>query len=516
MENNPFRVFGTSTGPCLGREADKARVARMLAKNHISIVGPRYIGKTVFARNLCTLFAKGDHEITGSIYWDLGHKTPSDDDGFYSQFTAVLGKGLRTFNAESADKLEHAKGQFHDEIHDVFAYLQELGLCFLICFDSFDSLLGRGVMTRNLWDNLGALADDFKSIRYLAVSRKTLNELCWVPGSENSHFWKLFGTSPQLLKCMTEKDVEEFAAPFRRNGATIANGFIGELWNWSGGIPPIVAALARDVWDGFDGSTAFNNELVNRVAKALLDGTDTLLQELWRSFTGEQQRFIAALGEKGQAWDLPHLARPLADSQIIALQGKCWHVRSQLLRRYAASAHGQAGAHLQEFFETEEAYSRNIRTVLEFRLAHIKDMDKTLRTHLTDMVEKLDEPDLVISKPRLIANRAFELIWLREFGGYEVPAEWLKEFSRMTDKVPPYRIPSHLGGQYRILELMTDEDCGLRSHITRHTYSLINGLGPFSNTGAHLRGDRQSFSCSVAITIWCLQTVEQLSKELAS
>src|SRR5262249_13099054 len=163
-----------------------ARLARLLAKNHISIVGPRYIGKTVLARDLCTLFSKGDRETTGSIYWDLGQKTPSDDSEFYRQFAAILGKGLRQFNSESADKLEQANQNFHDEIHDVFAYLQELGLCFLICFDSFDSLLGRGVMTRNVWDNLGALADDFKSIRYLAVSRKTLNELCWVPGSESS------------------------------------------------------------------------------------------------------------------------------------------------------------------------------------------------------------------------------------------------------------------------------------------------------------------------------------------
>jgi hypothetical protein len=516
MDDNPFSVFGTTAGPCLGRGNDVARIARLLAKNHISIVGPRYIGKTLFVRNLCALFSGGNGEITGSIYWDLGQNTPADDGDFYRQFAKVLGKGLRRFDPDSADKLEKANQNFHEEIHDVFAYLQELKLCFLICLDSFDSLLGQGVMSRNLWDNLGALADDFKSLRYLAVSRKTLNELCWVPGSETSHFWKLFGTSAQVLKCMTEKDVEEFAALFVSSGATIRSGFIGELWNWSGGIPPILAALSRDIWENVDGSTELDNELVNRVSKNLLNGSDTLIQELWHSFTGDQQRLIAEIGERGKAMDLPSTARSLIDSQVITQQGKVWHVRSQLLRQYAASAFGQAGTYLRECFETDEAYSRNIRTVLEFRLAQIKDVDKVLGIHLSDMVEKLDEPDLVISKPRLIANRACELIWLTEFGGYDLPVEWLQEFSRFSDKVPPQRIPNHLGGQYRILELMTHEDCGLRTRITRYTYSLLNGLGPISNTGAHLRGERQSFSYSVAITMWCLQLVLQLSRELAS
>jgi hypothetical protein len=518
MDNNPFKVFGSSAGLCLGRENDKAHLASLLGKNHISIVGPRYIGKTVLARELCTILPKRSSEITGSIYWDLGQRTPSEDTEFYLQFAAVLGKGLQGVNSESAEKLARAKDNFHEEIHDVFDYLQELGLCVLICLDSFDYLLGRGVITRNLWDNLGALADEFKSLRYLAVSRKTLNDLCWVPGSENSHFWKLFGTSPRLLKCMTESDLEGFTETFARSEANIGSGFTRELWNWSGGIPPMVSALSRDMWEGADGSTVFDNELVNRVANALLKSTDTMVPEIWRSLTGEQQRFIVELGEKGKQMELPTAARPLVDSQIITLQGKCWYVHSRLLRQYAASEHGRAGGYLRDFFESEDAYSRNIRSVLEFRLARVKniDIDKVLRTHVTDMVEKLDEPDIVISKPRLIANRAFELIWEREFGGYEIPGEWTREFSKLTDKVPGQRIRSELGAQFRVLELMTEENCSLHTRVSRYTYHLLNGLGPVSNTGSHLRGDRHSFGYGVAITMWCLQLVEQLSQELAS
>jgi hypothetical protein len=149
-------------------------------------------------------------------------------------------------------------------------------------------------------------------------------------------------------------------------------------------------------------------------------------------------------------------------------------------------------------------------------LAQLGGIDKTLRTHVTDMVEKLDEPDIVISKPRLISNRAFELIWAREFGGYTIPGEWMREFRNLANEAPPERIPDELGGQCRVLGLMTQENCGLRSRISRYTYHLLSGIRPASNTGAHLRGERQSFGYSVAVTMWCIQLVEQLSKELES
>ena len=471
MDNNPFRIFGLP-GQCRGRESDKSRLARLLAKNHISIVSPRYMGKTVLARELCSLFSNGSGEVTGSIYWDLGQRTPADDEEFYVQFAAVLAKGLKSTSPESAEKLAHAKENFHDEIHDVFDYLQELGLCILICLDSFDYLLGRGVLTRNLWDNLGALADEFKSIRYLAVSRKTLNDLCWVPGSENSHFWKLFGTAPQLLKCMTHSDLDGFVEPFRQAGVSIGKGFTPELWNWSGGIPPLVAALSRDLWDAADAGAVFDNEAVNRAAREFFAGADTLLPEFWRSLMGEQQRSIVELGENGREMTLPEAAGSLLSAGIIAQDGRRAYVQSRLLRQYAASAHGTAGGYLREFFESEDGYSRNIRTVLEFRLSQVTGLDKTLRTHVADMVEKLDEPDLVISKPRLIANRAFELVWTKEFGGFEIPGEWMREFAKFTDKITSPRIPSELFMQCRILELMTEDNCSLRTRVQVHVSSF--------------------------------------------
>jgi hypothetical protein len=315
---------------------------------------------------------------------------------------------------------------------------------------------------------------------------------------------------------MAHSDLDGFVEPFAQAGVSIGKGFATELLNWSGGIPPLVAALSRDLWEAADTGTVFDNEAVNRAARKFFTGADTLLPEFWRSLTGEQQRFIVELGENGKEITLPEATDFLVSSGVIAQDGKRAYVQSRLLRLYAASAHGTAGGYLRDFFESEEGYSRNIRTVLEFRLSQVTGLDKTLRTHVADMVEKLDEPDLVISKPRLIANRAFELIWTREFGGFEIPGEWMREFSKFTDKITSPRIPSELYMQCRILELMTEDNCSLRTRVSRYTYHLLNALRPVSNTGSHLRGDRQSFGYSVAIATWCLQLVQQLSQELAS
>jgi hypothetical protein len=328
MDNNPYSVFGVSAPQCLGREADKARFQRLIPRNHLSMVGPRYIGKTVLARELCGMFGQRNGEITGSIYWDLGVRTPSDDADFYEQLAEVLSRGLKNASPESSNKLTQATKDHYEEIRDVFEYLHESGLCFLLCLDSFDYLFGRGVMTRNLWDNLGALADHYKSIRYLAISRRTLNELCWVPGSENSHFWKLFDTSPQLLRCLTEQDVQAAIQPFLDRGLTVGNGFVRELWNWSGGIPPLMARLCRGIWEAASDGDVVDNSTVNESARALQESADTLIPELWRSFTGDQQRLLGELGENGKHMDAPACLKPLVDAQIVARHGKILYVPS--------------------------------------------------------------------------------------------------------------------------------------------------------------------------------------------
>lgn len=516
MDQNPYVVFGRADVPCLGRKAELAKFSRLIPKNHLSIVGPRYMGKTALARELCSIFSKPIGGITSSIYWDLGTRTAGDDAEFYAQFAQVLSRGLEAVDRDSAEKLKHAEQQHYDEVRDVFEYLDELNICVLVCMDSFDHLLGRGVLTQNLWDNLGALADRYKSIRYLAISRRTLNELCWVPGSETSHFWKLFDTTPHYLRCLTEEDVDAAVQPFRERNLTVGKGFVGEIWNWSGGVPPLVAGLCRNVWDGASEGDVLTNETVNAAARRLQHDGDTLLPEVWRSFSAEQQRLLAELGVTGKQIELPKAAKPLVESHIVVQQGKLQSIRSGLLRSYAASEHGQAGGSLKEFFESKEAYCRNMRTVLDFRLGQLVGVDKTIMTHLTDMVEKLDEPDIVISKPRLIANRAFELIWNREFNGFEIPGEWIREFGKFEDRPRSPRIPTELGPQCRILDLMTQQNCTLPCRISRFTYHLLEGLPAVGNTGAHLRGPRQSLEYSIAVTMWCLQLADQLTTEIAS
>ena len=44
--------------------------------NHLSIVGPRYSGKTVLMHGLAEQMRQGDSPYGAVIVWDLGHQIP--------------------------------------------------------------------------------------------------------------------------------------------------------------------------------------------------------------------------------------------------------------------------------------------------------------------------------------------------------------------------------------------------------------------------------------------------------
>jgi predicted AAA+ superfamily ATPase len=68
MDNNPYPIFGATIPACRGREPDMEKIVRLIAKNHVSVVGPKHIGKTVFIHALAGHVAAGKDSFTGSVY----------------------------------------------------------------------------------------------------------------------------------------------------------------------------------------------------------------------------------------------------------------------------------------------------------------------------------------------------------------------------------------------------------------------------------------------------------------
>ena len=60
MDKNPYMAPGVVIAARLARDREWHRILSQVERNHLSIVGPRYIGKTVLLHALARHFQEGD------------------------------------------------------------------------------------------------------------------------------------------------------------------------------------------------------------------------------------------------------------------------------------------------------------------------------------------------------------------------------------------------------------------------------------------------------------------------
>jgi hypothetical protein len=499
----------------LGRTTDLEKISRLVANNHISVVGPKYIGKTVFLRAAADRLAEAENGFTGVIYWDMRHSTPADDSGFYVAFADILSRGLRSTSPDESAWIAELGSEPYEGIEDAFRTLAEEKKRYLVCLDGFDDLLGGGVFTKALWDNLRNLGE-LGSLKYLTGSRRRLRELCKVRALLASDFWRLFGTSPFKLTCLSSEDIRAFLKPMKDGGRVLEQGAVTEIVNWSGGIPLLVSLICSELWEQSGVGSMISNSTVTSLMDNVIAGADDALDDLWQSFDVDQQVALASICRRDvlRATDVPGLLNPLLDAGMVIPSGTGFAVPSGLLRRYAAGGSAQTGLGVKMLFGDRKSFDRNIRNVLDLRLKQVESADDELRDHLMSMVEKLDKPHVVIGSIRLILNRAFELIWQSEFGGTTVPGDVIREWKRLTDRPVPSTVPADIGPQCQLLKIITDPNCEWKARTSRYTYTLIEGMPAPGNIGSHLTGSRPDLGYCVALGFWCIQLVEQLSAEL--
>ena len=83
------------------------------------------------------------------------------------------------------------------------------------------------------------------------------------------------------------------------------------------------------------------------------------------------------------------------------------------MSRYAMQQ-GPAVADLQRLFRTREDFDRNIRGLLELRLANVasQNADEALVSYLQSAIRDLDSnPELSLKLVRGIASRAMAIVW---------------------------------------------------------------------------------------------------------
>jgi hypothetical protein len=68
MAVNPFQVLGTRVAKRIGRQKEWNRLLSLVERNHLSVVGPKYVGKSVLLMSLAEHFQPGNGAFRTSLY----------------------------------------------------------------------------------------------------------------------------------------------------------------------------------------------------------------------------------------------------------------------------------------------------------------------------------------------------------------------------------------------------------------------------------------------------------------
>ena len=101
MADPIFQILGSGVPPLIGRKQELERLSNALTKptpDHLQIVGPRFVGKTVLLHALARSMRAENSRYRVVIVWDLGHQTPDTDEGFLMTLRDCVANALMPIN----------------------------------------------------------------------------------------------------------------------------------------------------------------------------------------------------------------------------------------------------------------------------------------------------------------------------------------------------------------------------------------------------------------------------------
>lgn len=293
--NNPYKVLGDTIPELLGRQKELNTIKNQLLKPdpvHLSIIGPVHYGKSVLLNKLAEDMLQDENHYLTVLYWDLRHKTPTKDENFKYQFAEKIKNVLNGITSEHAEVIDL------EEPENLFEFLtlvfDELTLeekKILVILDGFDHLLGRGNITRNLWDNLLDLSRK-PALRLVTGSRGKLRELCKSEDSKTSDFWEIFDQNPIIISSLSEVDLEELIKPISNKGIILESSAKKELLNWTGGIPILLIEILKQIFDRNNSGVSIDNNSINKIGTEFIEKNNELLKILWQNCSLEMQTLL--------------------------------------------------------------------------------------------------------------------------------------------------------------------------------------------------------------------------------
>lgn len=527
--NHPYQVMGTSIPVLMGRRRLIEQLERHVLKpspDHVQVVGPTLFGKSVFLNGLAERL-RGGASFIATAYADLRHAPPSDDASFRKRFAEVVKKALTEAKASEAEYIDINDERLHEWLDLAFQDLERRQSRLLVILDGFDHVLAGTGITRNLWDQLRSLAQR-SSLCLITGSRRPLRELCRTEESRTSDFWEIFYPNPVVVGPFGPEDWDELLAPFSTNGIELEGGARTELQNWSGGVPVLSAGLLAVLGNGASSGVNISKTSVDAIAADVLAQPPAYLEQLWDDCDQDLRADVAALAAaEGQGIAASELSalrqRALTQRGYGVAAGNRIRAGCRLISRYAAQQ-GPAVADMQRLFQREEDFDRNIRGLLELRLANVarQNADQALVAYLQSAIRDLDSnPELSLKLVRSVASRAMAIIWDLELEpGRRIPEAWIQSWQHSGEQLKwltaDRSLPKSDGAKCNVLRLMTGTEKVPRTAkvASKVTSLLVDALQSVGDFGQH-REDFPESPVSKSFASSVLMSAIELTASLA-
>jgi len=518
MRNNPFQVTSPPIATMRGRTREFKQLLGHLQKeipNHVSVIGPRFIGKTVLLHALGSYFANGDKGFDACLYWDLRHGMPTSDDSFLSEFAARLRTPIGKINVDAAQLLA-TEGSRFEVIRIVFETLEDDDKRLLVIMDGLDGVLLSADITKNLWDNLRSLAE-LNSVRFVTGSRRRLRELCASPESKTSDFWNIFYDTPLSIGGLFLDEITAFLDMFKEAGITFERGAETELGNWCGGLPIVTSFVCNRLWNSVAEGQAVSAAFINETCeKALRDGED-YWQDVWNDCSQEDKSLLSDVAQQGEvAEDSSNRKRAasLAQRGLLAINNHCIQLASRLLRKFIEQA-GPSSDELRRLFGTPEEFRRNVKPLAELRFAQVPSGDQLLADYVAVTVANLDKAHIVSNQVRGFVMRALDMIWASELPAGTIPVDWTYKWQDGSMTPPAGALPADLPHQLQLLNFMTGDRKAAPTRVRRPTYLMLNSLKGIGDFGVH-QAKTLGVGFGIVIALFLIEAFEYLTIDLAS
>lgn len=518
MNEFPYVVSGATIPVMLGRDQEVERFRRIVGENHISVVGPKHMGKTVLLNAIGKRLAvNAEKPFVAYMFWDVRHNTPANDNEFFVQFAERLAAALKDVESEYASIVRESDKK-QEALTIILTELRDNGQQVLVVMDGLDDLLLSGGVSKNLWDALRTLGE-LPSIRYVTGSRRRLRELCASPEARSSDFWRLF-TEPFELGPLRERDMDSYLLPLTQRGLSLEKGADTELKNWAGGLPIVLSAICATIYRESPEGASLGVTHVRTLAEQTYETQHDLLTDLWNDIPEDERGIVTdiASGKEVSAADVPRQQlKGLRSRGLLNESGRTLALASRMVEKYA-NEFGQNSARLALLFGSSKDYEDNIPGLVRLRLSQLPASANNMTEFLETALLKFDKPEIVIAQVRGIEGKAVSLIWQKFCPNGIINPQWVGSWKFdgvRADFVETGRVPTNnRGHEYWLLDVMSDPRKSVRTGLSRKTYVLLHHLYEVGNYGQHQGGEHVSPGLAACVCLSAMELIACLTEDL--